>query len=140
MESTLKSQSTNSLLIVEDDKASRAILGVMISKKFPDIALYFAENGRIGVDLFKKHLPEIVITDVNMPVMDGIQMARKIKALKADTMFIVITAYSDRNFFEKFNDIGFTDYINKPIQFAMLFEAIDNCIAENNMRRESPIA
>jgi two-component system sensor histidine kinase/response regulator len=136
MESAHNPKSTVSMLIVEDDKAARDVLGVMIAKKFPDISLYFAENGRTGVDLFKEHVPEIVITDVNMPVMDGIQMAREIKALNTDTMFIVITAYSDRNYFDKFNEIGCTDYINKPIQFAMLFEAINKCIAENNKQRE----
>lgn len=135
MESAHASQFGNSILIVEDDKAARDILGIMISKKFPDIALYFAENGRTGVDTFKEHAPEIVITDVNMPVMDGIQMAREIKTLKVDTMFIVITAYSDRNYFDKFNDIGFTEYIKKPIQFAMLFEAINKCIAGKNKQR-----
>jgi two-component system, sensor histidine kinase and response regulator len=135
MESAHTSQHTHSILIVEDDKAARDILGVVISKKYPDITLYFAENGRTGVDLFKEKAPEIVITDVNMPVMDGIQMAREIKALKADTMFIVITAYSDRNISEKFID-GFTSFIKKPIQFAALFEAINKCIADNSTRRE----
>ncbi|OGR26022.1 MAG: hypothetical protein A2X83_12310 [Desulfuromonadales bacterium GWD2_54_10] len=136
METALKSKSTNSILIVEDDKAARDVLGIMIAMKFPDTRLYFAENGRTGVDLFKEHAPEIVITDVNMPLMDGIEMAREIKAQKTDTMFIAITGYSDRNYPEKSNDIGFTEYIKKPIQFAMLFEAINKCIAEKSKQRE----
>ena len=136
MEITHKSKSANSILIVEDDKAALDLLGIMISRKCPDITLYFADNGITGVDLFKEHAPEIVITDVNMPGMDGIQMAREIKALKADTMFIVITAYSDINIYNEFSDIGFVDYIKKPIQFAMLFETINKCIAMINKQRE----
>ena len=51
------------------------MLCTVIRRKFPDAAIYLAENGRIGVELFKKHTPDIVITDINMPVMDGIEMA-----------------------------------------------------------------
>ncbi len=52
----------------------------MIPLKFPDVELYTAENGKAGLDIFHEHAPDIVITDINMPVMDGIKMATEIKA------------------------------------------------------------
>ena len=82
------------------------------------------------MDLFKEHAPEIVITDINMPVMDGIEMAAEIKSIKADTRFIVMTAYSDKAYFEKFSEIGFSEYLLKPIQLSTLFAAIEKCFDE----------
>ena len=130
MESTQNSRPALSLLVVEDDKVARVIMSVMITRKFPDISVYDAEDGRMGLELFKEYTPDIVITDINMPEMDGIQMAGVIKSIKADTKFIVITGYSDKNYLERFGEIGFSDYTLKPIEFKKLFVMIEKCIAE----------
>ena len=102
----------------------------MITRKFPVIHIYFAENGMSGLQLFKEHTPEIVITDIQMPVMDGIEMAIEIKSIRPDTKFIVLTAYSDTGYYEKFREIGFHDFLAKPVEFDLLFAAIEKCIAE----------
>jgi two-component system sensor histidine kinase/response regulator len=130
MNSGHKSRSELSLLIVEDDKAALDLLCLMIAGKFPDVKIYSAENGRTGVEIFKERLPEVVITDINMPVMDGIEMAGAIKSIKTDTRFIVLTAYTNRVYLEKFIEIGFSAYILKPVVFGKLFDAIENCLAE----------
>lgn len=118
------------LLIVEDDRVICQMLATVTRRKYRDVTIYQAENGRIGVDLFKEHMPEIVITDINMPVMDGIEMAEEIKTIKAGIKFIVMTAYSDKEYYEKFSKIGFCEYLLKPIVLSTLFAAIDKCIAE----------
>ena len=130
-----KSSTEHSLLIAEDDKPALDALSILIARKFPDVTICSAENGKMGVELFKEHQPEIVITDINMPVMDGIEMAGIIKSLKADTKFIVLTAYSNRDYLEKFIEIGFSDYILKPVMIDKLFDAIENCVAEIRMER-----
>lgn len=119
-----------SLLFVEDDAMICLAIGRMIARQFPDINVYTAENGQIGLELFIKHTPEIVITDINMPVMDGIEMAGKIKSIKTGTKFIVLTGYSDKDYLEKFSDIGFEDYIVKPLDLEKLFAVIEKCRAE----------
>ena len=134
-EPTSQARSLLSILVVEDDEMSRDLLGVMIANKFPDVTIHYAEDGRTGLELFKKHMPFIVITDVNLPVMDGIQMTREIRALEADTKLIVITAYSTRDYLEKLNEIGFSACILKPIVFGKLFDAIQNCFAEKTLER-----
>jgi response regulator NasT len=65
-----------------------------------------------------------------MPVMDGIEMAAAIKALKTDSHFIVMTAYSDKAYYEKFSETGFCAYLLKPIMLPTLFAAIEKCWAE----------
>src|SRR5512140_3508136 len=96
MEALSSSRAAPSILIVEDDRVICEMLGKVTQRKFRDVTIYLAENGRIGVDLFKEHTPELVITDINMPVMDGIEMAGEIKSIKAHARFIVMTAYSDK--------------------------------------------
>lgn len=130
MESLSRPGSAPSLLIVEDDKVICEMLAKVIQRKYREITIYCAGNGQIGVDLFKEHRPDIVITDINMPVMDGIEMVAAIKALQADAHFIVMTAYSDKAYFEKFSKIGFCAYLLKPIMLPTLFAAIDKCFEE----------
>jgi YesN/AraC family two-component response regulator len=126
-----------SILVVEDEKVIREVIEVMISRKFPDVAIYIAENGKMGVELFKEHTPEIVITDIQMPVMDGIEMAAEIKSINSGTKFIVLTAFSNTGYYEKFNNIGFHDFLPKPIEFDKLFAVTEKCIAEIELERRS---
>jgi YesN/AraC family two-component response regulator len=108
----------------------------MITREFPGITVYTAENGLIGLELFKDHTPEIVITDINMPVMDGIEMAGKIKAIKSDTRFIVLTGYSEKKYSEKFSEIGFYEYIIKPVDINLLFAVIEKCHTDKAKQQE----
>lgn len=117
-----------SLLIVEDDREAIKILNTMIGRKFPDVAIRTAENGAEGIRLCAAHPPDIVITDINMPDMDGIRMTREISATKPDTCFIVISGYSDRHHLEQFRAIACVNYLLKPIDFTKLFAAIAHCI------------
>jgi YesN/AraC family two-component response regulator len=121
------SQLPLSMLIVEDDTVTIEILAQVIALQFPAAIINVAENGRAGLELFKVHAPDIVVTDINMPEMDGMQMAREIKAINPDTKFIVLTAYSNNSYMTQFSEIGCCAYLLKPIQFEKLCTAIRNC-------------
>jgi YesN/AraC family two-component response regulator len=129
---------TTAILIVEDDRVTNETVRLMVAKKFPDADVYAAENGTQGVEVCREQLPDIVITDVNMPGMDGNQMAEAIKALKGDTKFIVLTGYSDKIHLAKFSGVDLVAYILKPIDFKKLFVAIDTCIDEIAQQRLHP--
>ena len=116
METMQNSFPAISLLVVDDDQMARDVLNLMIARKFPNSSIYFAENGRIGVELFKEHIPDLVITDISMPVMDGIQMAGEIKSMKDDTKFIVLTGYSEMDYSSKIDEFGIKDCILKRIR------------------------
>jgi YesN/AraC family two-component response regulator len=125
-----------SLLLVDDDRVTREVIGLMLSKRFPAITIYCAEEGRTGLELFRKHTPDIVITDIQMPEMDGFEMACAINEVHADTKIIVLTAYSSTNYLEKFKSIGGFDFLSKPIEFDKLFAVVEKCIAEIAMERQ----
>ena len=136
MKSIQKPTYAPSILIVEDDKVTGELLGTIIRRRFPQITIHLAENGLIGVELFQQHSPEIVITDINMPEMDGMEMAGKIKAIQSDTKLIVVTAYSNPSYFDRFTEIGFDEYLMKPVEFVKLFQAIEKCMDEILLQRQ----
>ena len=119
-----------SILVAEDDQQTNETLCLMISRKFPEAVVRSAANGRQGVEINREHPADIVITDINMPGVDGHQMIEAIKAIKDDTKFIVLTGYSDKVHLDRFSEIGLCAYILKPIEFKKLFEAIEKCAAE----------
>jgi len=125
-----------SILYVEDDPAARGFLGKAMTVKYPTMKVYTAENGEIGLELFKKHTSDIVLTDISMPVMDGIRMAREIKALKSDANIIVITAHSETHYLLDIIKIGLLRCVLKPIDFEQLFEAIDDCLVRVTLERQ----
>jgi len=129
------SDSSFSLMIVEDDKAARDVIARMVGLKFPDFITYTAENGKQGLELFKEHAPDMVITDINMPEMDGIEMAREIRSIDNNVTYIVLTAYSNTSFLEKFTEIGYCAYLMKPIDFNKLFATIESCSADKRLKR-----
>jgi YesN/AraC family two-component response regulator len=125
-----------SLLLVEDDDTTRTIVTRIVSSKFPECTIYAAENGKKGLQLFKEHTPDLVVTDINMPEMDGIEMARHIKAINPDAAYIVLSGNSDAKSITKFGEIGFCAYLVKPLEFKALFDAIANCHQEVEQQRE----
>jgi YesN/AraC family two-component response regulator len=121
-----------SILYVEDDKATLELLTAILADKYPDVALRNAGNGRTGFEIFKKYLPDIVITDINMPELNGVQMTNKIRAIKPDTKFIVLTSDNGMATMEHAVGKGFEidHYIMKPVDFRVLFAAIESCLGE----------
>ncbi len=118
-----------SMLYVEDDPVTRGIMAKIIRMKLPDVDLLVAENGRQGLELYREHTPALVITDVAMPLMDGIEMATEIKAENPKAVIIVISAYSNTEYLLNSIEIGINHYMLKPIDFNKFFAYIDNCLA-----------
>ena len=135
MASKRASQPTLSILVVEDDTDFNGIMGDVLPMKFPDFTINTALNGVAGLQLFKENTPDIVITDINMPGMDGIQMARAIRSIKDDVRFIVISGYSETIYLERFSELGLCDSIVKPVDLTKLFAMIEKCIDEIRLQR-----
>jgi len=127
---------TVKLLYVEDDPITMDMVTRIILKRFPTLNLITAENGQAGLDLFKEQVPDLVLTDVSMPVMNGIDMARSIRSLNPAAHIIAATAISDTRFLLEAIKTGITRYVLKPIDFPVLFEAINDCLARIMLERE----
>lgn len=93
-----------------------------------------AETGEAGVELFQQERPEVVITDIKMPGMDGIDVLTRIKALDPMTEVVVITGHGDMELAIQALNLNATDFINKPVQKDALEAALSRAeerIAKN---------
>jgi YesN/AraC family two-component response regulator len=132
MESTADDRRSLSILLVEDEKASLELLANIISKKYPGGALYTAISGRKGLELYDTHTPDIVITDINMPDMNGLEMIQNIRAINPQIKSIVLTGDTGNLLLEAPIEAGLevAHCIMKPIAFDKLFSAIEQCFDE----------
>jgi len=129
MRSTANPEPSISILLVDDEEDVRKLLGTLIAKMIPGIALYSAADGKSGLESYKQHSPDIIITDIVMPVMNGICMAAEIKSLKPDAVIIAVTAHTDTGDLLKAIEIGIDHYLLKPLSMERLSAFIDKVIA-----------
>lgn len=122
------------ILYVEDEKQVQEELAEVI-ENFCD-TLYRADDGYQGLDLYKKHNPDIVISDIRMPVMDGIKMCNAIRKFNKDAHIIFTTAFSDIDYFQEAIELQVDGYILKPINLDALEKKILNIIATIELQKE----
>jgi len=116
------------ILCVEDDSAAREQLLRVLQRRGKEV--YGAKNGKEGLAMCRELRPDVVVTDIRMPVMDGLTMAREIKKSSRDVKIIVATAFTDFSYMMDAIDLGVDQYVVKPIDIDKLLVAIDVC-AEN---------
>jgi two-component system, cell cycle sensor histidine kinase and response regulator CckA len=130
------SRATLSILVVEDEKDTCEFLARMMAIKFQDSVIYQAEDGQSGLKLFKEHLPDLVITDIDMPVMNGIRLAEEIRALNPGAKIIAVSAKHDTCYLLDAIKVGINRYVLKPLDIDLLFEAMEDCISNVNLNRQ----
>jgi PAS domain S-box-containing protein len=124
-----------SLLYVEDEGDARDMVCKMLVMNYPKLRLEVADNGAIGLEIYRERLPDIVLTDINMPVMDGIRMSREIRALNPEALIIAVTAHSDTSYLLNAIQIGIHHYVLKPINYDELFGALDTVLEQLMLKR-----
>jgi len=125
-----------SILIVEDDADARASLCNLIAMEFPDLAIRFALDGHSGLECYQRHPADMVVTDISMPVMDGISMAAEMKSLNGDVVIIALTSYSDASSLLRSIEIGIDHYLLKPLVCEKLYAVLRKTIASRRERSQ----
>jgi len=127
-----------SVLIAEDETTSRnSIRDCVADLGIKDI--FLAENGRQALEIYKIRKPDIIITDIEMPVMDGIELVNNICNINQNTAIIFLTAHSNIDYMKKAIRAGVIDYVLKPVSADELEYAITrgiekiNSFARNNL-------
>jgi diguanylate cyclase (GGDEF)-like protein len=110
-------------LYVEDEESIRDVFSVMLRRYFKE--LYVGTNGEEGYRLFLEKKPDLTISDIRMPVMDGIEMAKKIKEKDPNAYIIFITAFSDTDYLKAALEIGVEGYITKPVEKEKLIKKLN---------------
>ncbi len=123
-----------SILLAEDEDELRretaAFLELYCGK------VYQAANGREALQLFEQNRPDLVISDIRMPVMDGLELATKLKNLAPETPFIFCTAFSETVYLLKAIELGVAAFIRKPVDTDQLLDIISKAALPTLQRRE----
>jgi PAS domain S-box-containing protein len=129
---------TFTVLCVEDDIAVRNELAQFLERRVKN--LFLAGDGKEGLAMFKTHSPDIVITDIMMPVMDGLDMAKAIKHLNPDVPIIVTTAFNHNEYFLRAIELGISKYVLKPIKICQFLESVKDVALLLHAQRKSRIS
>lgn len=116
---------TLKILIVDDEDIIRDGLAKKILRLFPGASIIGkAPNARIALQLIEDHNPNIVITDIRMPEMDGLQLISKVRLLRKDIKFVIVSGYQDFEYARSAISLGVEDYLLKPVENDKLKEII----------------
>ncbi|KJU84804.1 response regulator receiver modulated diguanylate cyclase [Candidatus Magnetobacterium bavaricum] len=123
-----------SLLYVEDEDNVREGLVRFLQRRFK--AVYVGRDGQEGLEQFKRHRPDIIITDIQMPVMDGLEMVNSIKEISPSTPVIITTAFNEIPYLMKAIELHVDSYIKKPIVKEDIISAIRKSVQFLTQRHE----
>jgi CheY-like chemotaxis protein len=114
------------LLYVEDNPANLKLVEQLIARR-PDLRLLSAGDGHVGINLARTHLPELILMDINLPGISGIETLRLLREdpLTADITVVAISANAMPRDIKKGKQAGFFSYLTKPIKVKEFMEVLD---------------
>lgn len=124
-----KTFSNYSLLYVEDDEGVRNVNSRILKRMFK--VVYEAVNGLDGIEKYEKNKPDIIITDIKMPLLDGISMVKKIREDDKKTRIIITTAFTEEGNLIDAVELDIVRYIVKPLNQRNLFPALEKAVEQS---------
>ena len=119
------------ILLVEDNKLNRDMLTRRLERK--EVQVLIAENGQEGIDIAQNEIPDIILLDLSLPIVDGWTAAQILKSNPSTKSIpiIALTAHAMKGDREKALEAGCDDYDTKPIDFERLLKKIDTLATKN---------
>ncbi|RXJ80859.1 response regulator transcription factor [Arcobacter sp. F2176] len=114
------------ILYIEDDEGVRTINSRFLNRMFNE--LYEAKDGEEGYEFYKKYHPDIILTDIKMPKLDGISLAKKIRQKDTTTKIIISTAFSEKSYLMDAIELNLEKYIIKPLTSRNLLPALSKAV------------
>ena len=127
--------SMNRLLVIDDDENIRELLGAFFEEKKLDVAM--AEDGQVGLELIKQEKFDIILLDLVMPRVDGMDVLRELAELKNRTPVIVTTAFASVQSAVEAVKLGAFDYITKPFDLEELLIVIERALDVLKLQKEN---
>jgi len=123
------------ILVVDDEEGARELFSTILTDEGYEVTL--ANNGEEALALFKNTPFNLVITDIKMPVMDGLQLLQEIRKIGSKTDVIMVTAYGEVESYLKAMSLGAAEYINKPIRIKELKRIVHKVLTQLKARSGS---
>ncbi len=117
-----------SILYVEDNESLRKNAAKLLHKFFKNV--YVGADGLEGLQLFKKYHPQLVISDIKMPKMDGITLLKKIKHIRPDSKLMFMSAFDEKEYLHEAIAVGAFRFLKKPVNVTELTDALLLAIEE----------
>ena len=110
------------VLIVDDQFGIRLLLNEVLQKE--GYQIFQAANGLQALDIVRKHSPDLVLLDMKIPRMDGLEILKRMKGIDPDIRVIIMTAYGESDKIEAANKLGALAHYPKPFDIAEIREAV----------------
>jgi PAS domain S-box-containing protein len=123
------------ILYVEDNKDSLELTTLMLNDFFNKVII--ATNGVEALEKFKQEKIDVVITDINMPKMNGIDLIKEIRKIDKDIFIIMLSAHNEDKFFLESIKIGVDGYLLKPIDLDAFLSLMDKLITKEKIKKEN---
>jgi CheY-like chemotaxis protein len=134
MEQKMTDPKSKTILIVEDDSSARRAIGRLLNVE--GWKTLEASNGVQGLRVFRSQLPEIVLTDVVMPGLDGFFLSAVIKSISPQSPVIMMTGLGDRELDRKAQDHGIIALLRKPFDPEQLLVALSHVVGNSNGKKK----
>ena len=127
-----------SILIIEDEEPIRRVLKKILKEENKSYNIYEAENGKEGLEEIQNNKKiDIVLCDIKMPIIDGIEVLNRSKKIKPNLPFIMLTGHGNINTAVEAMKIGAYDFISKPPDLNRLITSVRNAVENNNLKSEN---
>ncbi|WP_108960729.1 PAS domain-containing hybrid sensor histidine kinase/response regulator [Leptospira ellinghausenii] len=132
-----KPEFQNDVLIVEDNELNRKLLSKLLQNKYPNISLRYAVDGVDALEKFQFQKPDLIIMDLQMPIMDGYTATIEIRKLEKDqikkTSIVALTAGAYYSVKDSAMESGMDDFLTKPISAAYLYETVEKWLTSGRV-------
>jgi len=122
------------ILLIDNEESIRSLLSLSLSQQGHEVVT--AEDGASGMEAFQRERPSIVLTEIEMPKMDGIEVLKRVKGLDENVEVVIITGHGDLEAAIEALNLGASDFINKPVKTDMLMVAIKRAQERLHMRQK----
>jgi two-component system chemotaxis response regulator CheY len=116
------------ILLIDDEAHIRKYVGLIL-RQLGSPTIIEATNGQEGVAAYQRENPDLVLLDVNMPIMDGIETLTKLKEVDPDCVVVMLTSLANRQTIEQASELGATNYIRKDTSRDEITKALSDTIA-----------
>ena len=122
------------VLLIDDEEGIRKVMSIAL--RDAGYVVWIAESGEQGLEIFEREQPALVLTDIKMPGMDGIEVLRRIKELETDSEVIIITGHGEMELAISALQLEASDFITKPIHDEALFVALKRAEEKISLKRQ----
>ena len=107
------------VLVVDDEKIEREGIKFLLSREEGEFEISEASNGRQALEILRNEEIDILLTDIKMPHMDGLELAKKAKEKKEELQIVIFSGYNDFSFAQEAIRYGVKEYVLKPVIFSV---------------------